>query len=166
MQLQALYPNVYKNVNEYGSRYCQGVSTSLTNLLPDFMPPVMIDLLWFFLRVSLGCIKVLAITRSYITWWKPLSWSAGWRKTFFQSCLLNVDNRLNCLSWHLNSFMYRIWTLLTVPQIFWPLGTSMTFWLSPCPILSGPCVDYCFVAQNQSFLYLCILYIIRENSMS
>ncbi|XP_047065554.1 SWI/SNF-related matrix-associated actin-dependent regulator of chromatin subfamily A-like protein 1 [Lolium rigidum] len=23
-QLQALYPNVYKNVNEYGSRYCQG----------------------------------------------------------------------------------------------------------------------------------------------
>jgi hypothetical protein len=27
IQLQALYPTVYKNVNEYGNRYCRGVST-------------------------------------------------------------------------------------------------------------------------------------------
>lgn len=25
-QLEALYPNVYKNVHEYGNRYCKGVS--------------------------------------------------------------------------------------------------------------------------------------------
>jgi SWI/SNF-related matrix-associated actin-dependent regulator 1 of chromatin subfamily A len=32
-QLQALYPTVYKNVNEYGNRYCKGVSTSSIELL-------------------------------------------------------------------------------------------------------------------------------------
>jgi hypothetical protein len=26
LQLEALYPDVYKNVHEYGSRYCKGVS--------------------------------------------------------------------------------------------------------------------------------------------
>jgi hypothetical protein len=46
MQLQALYPNVYKNVNEYGSRYCQGVSTSQTKLLPHFLVATTIDLLY------------------------------------------------------------------------------------------------------------------------
>lgn len=25
-QLEALYPDVYKNVHEYGNRYCKGVS--------------------------------------------------------------------------------------------------------------------------------------------
>jgi len=27
VQLEALYPDVYKNVHEYGNRYCRGVST-------------------------------------------------------------------------------------------------------------------------------------------
>lgn len=26
LQLEALYPDVYKNVHEYGNRYCKGVS--------------------------------------------------------------------------------------------------------------------------------------------
>lgn len=28
LQLEALYPDVYKNVHEYGNRYCKGVSNS------------------------------------------------------------------------------------------------------------------------------------------
>ena len=30
VQLEALYPDVYKNVHEYGNRYCRGVSSLLT----------------------------------------------------------------------------------------------------------------------------------------
>lgn len=29
LQLEALYPEVYKNVHEYGNRYCKGVSSNL-----------------------------------------------------------------------------------------------------------------------------------------
>lgn len=32
LQLEALYPDVYKSVHEYGSRYCKGVSDKLFEL--------------------------------------------------------------------------------------------------------------------------------------
>lgn len=31
LQLEALYPDVFKNVHEYGNRYCKGVSDMLHN---------------------------------------------------------------------------------------------------------------------------------------
>jgi hypothetical protein len=64
IQLQALYPTVYRNVSEYGDRYCKGVSTRFIKSL-HFLLLTVTDKYMIF-RAFLGCIKVLATMRSCI----------------------------------------------------------------------------------------------------
>lgn len=40
VQLEALQPTVYRNIHEYGNRYCLGVSTDPELFLLDHVLPV------------------------------------------------------------------------------------------------------------------------------
>lgn len=67
LQLEALYPYVYKNVHEYGNRYCKGVSHFLSQCIRLCVS----DINFFFIRPNIGffreyldCIKVQVTMKS------------------------------------------------------------------------------------------------------
>lgn len=93
LQLEALYPNVYKSVHEYGNRYCKGVRNNgfYNQKLVTYSDIVVVlfeslrNIITF--RELLDYIKAQVTMKNYTIWWKQPWWSAGSKRKFFLNSL-------------------------------------------------------------------------------
>lgn len=125
LQLEALYPKVYKSVHEYGNRYCKGVRSNNFNHQTLLHIVVVLfeslrNIITF--RELLDYIKVQATMKNYTIWWKQPWWSAGLKRMFFLSFLWSVGNRYVvcvCVGGHLKKVL---WHFLSFSQVFLDLA--------------------------------------------